>query len=394
MFRIWQFIRFGLIERYVFRGAFGATLACTVVLTAVIWITQALRELDLLTAKGQTIVMFLLVTGLTLPALITIIAPVALFIACIFTLNKLNTDSELIVMSAAGAAPITILKPLATLGVLVSICVGAMTIHVMPASFREVRDLLTKIQADVISNIVREGQFTNLDRGVVFHYRERAAQTLLGVFIQDRRDPSKVTVYLAERGQTIDFWRRELSGAGKGSVQRVGGSEQDASMVVFERYAIDLSEMVAAAEGGYQKPREQTTWQLLDPDPSKPPPQILIGRYRAELHDRLSAPLYPLGLALIAFAALGSPRTTRQGRGMSIAMAVLAVGAVRGAGFVATAAVTRSAAAIPAAYLTPILGAAIGCFVVWRCGDLGSIDISRLVAWLKRPFSRLALAES
>ena len=70
----------------------------------VIDITQALRELDLLTGKGQTILVFLTVTGLSLPALVTVISPVALFIATIYTLNKLNSDSELIVMSAAGMA--------------------------------------------------------------------------------------------------------------------------------------------------------------------------------------------------------------------------------------------------------------------------------------------------
>ena len=47
----------------------------------VIWISQALREFDLLTAKRQTILTFLAITSLSLPALITIIAPVALFIA-------------------------------------------------------------------------------------------------------------------------------------------------------------------------------------------------------------------------------------------------------------------------------------------------------------------------
>jgi lipopolysaccharide export system permease protein len=94
-----------LLERYILRIAFGAFLACLIGLTATIWITQALRELDLLTSKGQTILVFLTVTGLSLPTLITVISPVALFIATIYTLNKLNGDSELIVMSAAGMPP-------------------------------------------------------------------------------------------------------------------------------------------------------------------------------------------------------------------------------------------------------------------------------------------------
>ena len=63
-----------LVERYILRIAFGAFAATLVGLTAVIWITQALRELDLLTSKGQTILMFFIVTGLSLPTLITVIS--------------------------------------------------------------------------------------------------------------------------------------------------------------------------------------------------------------------------------------------------------------------------------------------------------------------------------
>ncbi len=72
--------------------------------------------------------MFLAITGLTIPALIVVIAPVALFGAVVFTLNKLNSDSELIVMSAAGTPPSTILmKTMAVLGVLVMLVVGWLT---------------------------------------------------------------------------------------------------------------------------------------------------------------------------------------------------------------------------------------------------------------------------
>ena len=99
------------IERYIFRIALSAFLACLIGLTGTIWVTQALRELDLITAKGQTLLIFLFVTGLSLPTLVVVIAPMALFIAVIYALNKLNGDSELIVMSAAGMTPRGLLRP-------------------------------------------------------------------------------------------------------------------------------------------------------------------------------------------------------------------------------------------------------------------------------------------
>ena len=46
--------------------------------------------------------------------LMVVIAPIALFLAIVYTLHKLNSDSELVAMSAAGASPWQILRaPLA-----------------------------------------------------------------------------------------------------------------------------------------------------------------------------------------------------------------------------------------------------------------------------------------
>ena len=52
------------IERYLLRTATTACLSGLVVLTGVVWVTQALRQIDLITSKGQTILLFLLILSL------------------------------------------------------------------------------------------------------------------------------------------------------------------------------------------------------------------------------------------------------------------------------------------------------------------------------------------
>jgi lipopolysaccharide export system permease protein len=74
-------------------------------LTAVMWVMQALRDIDLVTAQGQTILAFVGITGLIIPFLIMTIAPIALLISVVHVLNKLSTDSEIIVMNAARMSP-------------------------------------------------------------------------------------------------------------------------------------------------------------------------------------------------------------------------------------------------------------------------------------------------
>ncbi|MGV6875468.1 LPS export ABC transporter permease LptF [Pseudochelatococcus sp. B33] len=355
-----------LIERYILRNVTVAFVACFLALTLVIWITQILRQLDLVTGQGQTLGIFLLVTLLSLPALVVVIAPVAVFIAALYALNKLNGDSELIVMSAAGIAPGRLLRPFMTLGLATFALVAAMTLYLMPESFNTLRDVITRIRADFVANIVKEGQFTTLDSGITFHYREKSGDALLGIFMQDERDPEKISVYIAERGQTVTVGNDSFLVLENGSVQRQEANSRDAAIVTFQRYALNLSVFAASEAETVYRPRERSTAALLAPDPSDPVYLYQGGRFRAELHDRFSAPLYCISFLLIAFAALGEARTTRQGRGVAIALAVLAVGLVRIIGFFATSAVVREPLAVLGIYGAPLVSSAIALFVIYE----------------------------
>ena len=355
------------IERYIFRIALGASLACLVGLTGTIWVTQALRELDLVTAKGQTLLVFLFVTALSLPTLVVVIAPVALFIGAIYALNKLNGDSELIVMSAAGVPPRALLRPFLTLGLSVSFLVGFLVVVVMPSSFQELRDVITRVRGDFIANVVKEGQFTQLDSGITFHFRERGqGGSLKGLFIQDRREAGKTKVYLADRGNAVDIDGQSFLILEQGSVLQQQTNSRDSSILTFERYTIDLAAFAPPDSDTIYKPRERSTAQLLFPDRAEGYYQLQKGRFRAELHDRLSAPLYPLALVFIAFAALGDPRTTRQGRGLAVAAAILAVVALRIAGFAAVSAAARSPGAVAAVYGAPLVAILLSGLLIFQ----------------------------
>jgi lipopolysaccharide export system permease protein len=343
-----------LLFRYIFRIAATAFVMTLAVLTAVIWLSQALREFDLMTAKGQSVLIFLMVTGLSIPALIAIIAPVALFIATLYALNRLNGDSELVVMSASGLSPAATFRPFMALTLLAAALVAWMTIWAMPSSFRGLRDLVTKVRADFVSNVAREGQFINLDQGITFHYRERAGDALLGIFMQDRRDPDKSIVYIAERGQAVELNGTPYLVLEQGVVHREKGDGGDASVISFQRYAIDLGQFGPDGDIITYKPRERSTFELLKLDPTDSYVKTQLGRFRAELHDRVTAPLYAFAFVAIAFAALGSPRTTRQGRGVATGMAVLCVLVLRIAGFAISTLIVRSPASVPLAYALPI----------------------------------------
>src|ERR1051325_6058930 len=109
--------RMGSISRYIFRTTIGAFLVVLVSLTAGIWVTQALHDFDLVTSQGQTILVFMGITALIIPLLVLVVAPIALLIAVAHVLNKLSTDSEIIVMNAAGMSPWVLFRAFMTVAI-------------------------------------------------------------------------------------------------------------------------------------------------------------------------------------------------------------------------------------------------------------------------------------
>jgi lipopolysaccharide export system permease protein len=378
-----------LLERYIFRIAFAAFATTLLALTGVIWVSSALKEMDLVSGKGQTLLVFLKVTLLTLPSLVMIIAPIALFVAVLYSLNKLNSDSELIIMNAAGMSPARVFRPLALLTFLVCVLVGYIALIATPNSFRSLRDLLTQIRADVVTKFLQEGSFTSLDKGITFHYREKSASgVMLGIFIYDDREKDKPKTYLAERGRIIETEGSAYIVLERGSIHQRGANLESA-IVAYDQYAIDMDQF--GKDGGkvIYKARERTTYELMYPDPNDEFARSQASRFRTELHDRFASPLYPFATVMIAFAALGGAKTTRQGRGAAIAVAVVAIVLMRIAGFAASGVASRRTAVFWIIYVVP-LSAILGAgWVAWRQMTLAPTQ-SKLQIWFLEALSPLA----
>src|SRR5947199_3673771 len=90
------------LSKYVLNELIAPTALFALLMTTVVWLTQSLRLLDLVINRGQSAPTFVYLTVMMLPQLLVIILPVAFFGGTLYGLHRLNVESELVVMSAAG----------------------------------------------------------------------------------------------------------------------------------------------------------------------------------------------------------------------------------------------------------------------------------------------------
>src|ERR1700730_14944446 len=349
----------GSIDRYIFRTTLASFALVLVSLTGVIWITQALRGIDLMTSQGQTILTFLGVTSLVIPALVLIISPIALMIAISHTLNKLATDSEIIVSNAAGFSPFRLFRPFIYATCVVAILVAFIAAYLAPDGMRRIKQWDAEITADVLTNILQPGRFAQLDQNLPIRLRERQPGGVLsGIFIDDRRDPKERVSIVADHGTIVKNNDGSFLILEDGNLERFEIDKRDPALVAFARYGFDMSKFSNQGHDVALGIRERYLWELLWPQDSDPVYEQLPGQFRAELHDRFMAPIYPFAFAALTFAFLGAPRTTRQSRNFSIGGSILAVFGLRMAGFACSVMAVKSPLAPIVQY--SMLAAAIG----------------------------------
>jgi lipopolysaccharide export system permease protein len=354
-----------IFSRYIFRQAAGALALILLSLSGVVWIALALRQLNLVTTQGQSALTFLQMTTLALPNMMGMIAPVALLVAIIHTLNRLSGDSELIVLTASGANTWTIARPLLVLACLVAAGVALVNHVGMPWSLKLLREYIIQVRSDLIGQVIQPGRFSSPENGLTFHIRDRALDgQLKGLLMHDTRDDKVTNSYLADTATLVKQDGQSFLLMRNGHVLRRPAGNDPPQIIEFESYVVDLDRFEQKTQHIELRPRERYFGELAFPRPDDPDYKRQPGHFRAELHERFANPFYAFAFVLLTVALIGRAQSTRQNRWEAIAAAgVICIGA-RVAGLAVNNLVTLNARWVPVLYLIPLGMCLVGILMI------------------------------
>ncbi|GLR49812.1 LPS export ABC transporter permease LptF [Shinella yambaruensis] len=346
-----------LIERYILRRASLMFVATLVPLLGIVWVTQALGSINLVTDSGQSIFAFLKLATLILPSVIPIILPFAFVIGVSQTLTVMNSDSELTVLNSAGASRMTIIRPVMILAVAMSLVSFAVDNFIEPYSRTAVRKMIATAHADMLSSVVQENTFRKITDGLYVQVAERRnGGVLSGLFVADTRDPRFELVYYAREGAVDENSSALVMKDGEVHRKLPDGN---VSIIKFDSYAFDLADLTQSVGKSNVRAKDRDLIYLFDPDPNDPQYKKNPGAFTAEIHRRFTEWLFPAVFGLIALVVSGDARSHREARVHPMITALVTALFVRWASFYASNNAEDSGYYIPIMYLIPIITAAL-----------------------------------
>lgn len=353
-----------IIERYILQRAVTMFLAALFWTIAIVWVTQVLGRINLVTDSGQSASAFIELATMMLPSIIPIVIPFALAIAAAQTLSAMNSDSELVVMNAAGASRVAIVRPILLLAVAASLVSFFIDNAVDPYARERMRNIVASARANLLSTVLQEGSFQKIDEGLFVQIGERLPDGRFGgIFVADSREEGVDLTYYAKSGTIIEHDKESVLVMDDGVVHRKqpGG---DVSVIRFTSYAFDLSQFAAEAAEITMFPKDRTIAYLINPDPNDRVYRDIPQAFRAELHRRLTEWAYPIVFALIALAVAGDARSHREARVHPLLTSLLIALVVRWEGFFVSGKAQTDPTYSPFVYAVPILAALISIYFI------------------------------
>lgn len=295
-----RFDRYLLSQMMVLFGFFA------LILVSIYWINQAVRLFDRLVGDGQSAMVFVAFSLLTLPNVIRLVLPVAAFAGAVYVTNRLSNESELVVMQATGFSPWRLARPVAVYGLVVAAMMSVLTHVLVPASLEEMKQREAELSQNVTSKLLTEGTFLHPSNGITFYIREITPEgALRDVYLSDRSRADRAMTYTAAEAflVTDDSGTRlvMVDGLSQGyflDTQRLFTTH-------FADFTYDISGLLAAPDAHRRDVRHVATWELLtQADAIGAETGATPGLIADELHGRFNQPLMALAAALIGFSAL------------------------------------------------------------------------------------------
>ena len=354
-------------DRYLLSQLLALFGFFSLVLVAVYWVNRAVGLFDQLIGDGQSALVFLEFSMLTLPNVIRLVLPISAFAAAVYVANRLTQESELVVMQATGFSAFRLARPVLYFGLIVTAMMLLLMHVLVPASRTALADRSAEISQNVTARFLKDGQFLHPGDGITLYIREVAATgELLDLFLADDRKPETRATYTARRALFVRADTGPKLLMFDGMVQVLTTETQSLTITRFGDFTYDLSGLIAAQTRSARSAAEASTVELLAASAAL---MAETQETRAALvfaaHDRLAQPFLAAAAALIGFASLLLGAFSRFGLWRQVLIAVGLLIVVQAISTVATGFGSVSDGGWVWAYAAPVVGLAIGTFELW-----------------------------
>ncbi|MFQ5585601.1 MAG: LPS export ABC transporter permease LptF [Thermodesulfobacteriota bacterium] len=297
-----------LITSYIFKEMVGPFLICLVVLTGTALLSKSTKLIEMgITYRVGLWSLAVFIASL-IPNFLIYIIPMSFLVAVLFAFNRLSSESELTAMKASGLSLYRLSMPVLALAVLVYIVSLAVTVYLFPLGNNQLKKILSTVARTKSVAGIQENTFNTTFEGLTFYAGRipKGGNTILDVFISDRREDGEPTIIFAKSGTFVS----DTEGASltlkleSGTVHSSDEVSGEYRLISFNTYdfVLPIRDELAEHTTASKSNRELYLDELVSRIKEKGERGLNQAPYVIDLHKRFALPA-----SVFVFALLGVP---------------------------------------------------------------------------------------
>jgi lipopolysaccharide export system permease protein len=271
-------------------------LSILVAFGLIIWITQAVRLLDLIGEEGNSLQTYFLYIFSIIPKFFSRISLIIFFICFVVTISKFEEHNELKALWLSGLEKKRFINYLLKISILLILLLIVFRAFVVPAFSNYSRSLLLNSGVGSIGPLLKQNNFNNpLKKITMYVGKKNQINELDDIILFENGEDVKKTI-VAKSGVVVSENNKNLLVLVNGSIQEER-KDRKISILDFDKTTIDLTQY-SKKTVDYYKINEMFILELINRSKNKNDSQYtnIIG----ELNDRIVMPLFIPSLIILS----------------------------------------------------------------------------------------------
>jgi lipopolysaccharide export system permease protein len=262
----------------------------------IIWITQAVRLLDLIGEEGNSITTYFLYILSILPKFFSRISIIIFFISFVVTISKFEEHNELRALWFSGLEKKKFINYLLRSTVILILILIIIRCFIVPHFSNYSRYLLLNTGVGAIGPLLKQNNFNNPLKKITIYVGKKNQINELEDIILFEDDANIKKTIIAKSGVVINENNKNLLVLVEGSIQEER-KDKKISILDFDKTTLDLSQY-SKKTVDYYKFNEMFFLELLKRSNNKN--DVQLSNIVGELNDRIVMPLFIPSLVLLA----------------------------------------------------------------------------------------------
>ena len=189
------------IFKYIFNITLINTLISILVIIGIVWVSQSFRYIKFILEKGGTLLDFLKLSFLSMPAWLSISISFGVFFGLLISFSKFDNERELVVMKSSGLNAFQIAKPALSICLLFSFLLFLNLHFLLPFSYSYFKNYENKVRFNSPQYIFNETTFFDFDKNKTIYFKKKINERQIeDIFIQDRSNNKQLIEIFAKEG--------------------------------------------------------------------------------------------------------------------------------------------------------------------------------------------------